>query len=160
MPHQFQVTKISNSQVLPINISLRESIRLFNLFDFSSEIKLIQISDILQSKYEEIKDSFQKLNIYISPRIELGVKRYCQLASMLMTEDTRPLDYCIAQRLLPLINIQGSYKAELDNLLKRIQGLNLDNSISEAILKKIIQIGSTPGYTQDTYNYFLTLTYV
>ena len=54
--------------------------------------------------FEDIKAQFKKLNIYISPRVEISIKRYCSVAKNIMHEENKPLDYSIAQRLLPLIN--------------------------------------------------------
>jgi len=76
-----------------------------------------------------------------------------------LTEVMRPLDYCVAQRLLPLINIQGN-KAQLLKLLEVIKGFNLDESVSELILTNILESGEKEGYYEDNYNYFLTLSNV
>ena len=161
MPKTFRIDNFSINEIKPLALSFENIIAIFKLHDFATEVKEIQMNDDLLSKYNEIKDLFnQKLNIYISPRVEMGIKRYCQLASTIMTENSRPLDYCIAQRLLPLINIQGKKKNELEQLLNLIKNFNLDNSVSENILQSIIEIGSRNGYTQDNYNYFNTLSHV
>lgn len=161
MPKSFRIENLSINEVTALNISYERIINIFKLHDFANNARGIQMSDDLLTKYTEIKDIFRnKLNIYISPRVELGIKRYCEIASMIMTESSRPLDYCIAQRLLPLINIQGKKKNELEGLLKVISNFNLDNSVSESILESIIEIGSRNGYTQDNYNYFNTLSHV
>ncbi|WP_242927347.1 hypothetical protein [Pontibacter vulgaris] len=160
MPNQFQIENISSNEIESLKINLQNTINLFNLFDFKSDINAIQMPEKLGVKYESVKKIFNKLNIYISPRVDIAIKRYCSLASTIMTEESRPLDYCIAQRLLPLINIQSNKKSELEELLAVIQSLSLDDSVSANILTDIIKIGSAPGYTQDSYSYFLTLNHV
>lgn len=160
IPNQLQIESISSNEIESLKINFRNIISLFNLFDFKSEINAVQMPEKLGVKYDSIKKIFNKLNIYISPRVDIAIKRYCSLASTIMTEESRPLDYCIAQRLLPLINIQSNKKSELEELLGVIQSLSLDESVSANILADIIKIGSAPGYTQDSYNYFLTLNHV
>lgn len=161
MPNKFVSESLTHQEIQHLSIDFNSIINLFKLNDFKTEISQVLMPEKLQQKYNDIKNIFtQKLNIYISPRLDLSIMRYCQLAITLMTEENRPLDYCIAQRLLPLINIHGNKKNELEELLMIIQSFNLTESISENILKNIIEIGSRTGYTQDNYNYFLTLTHV
>ena len=50
----------------------------------------------------------QKLNKYISPQVEISSQEGSGVAKNIMHEENKPLDYSIAQRLLPLINVQGT----------------------------------------------------
>lgn len=159
-PSHFQIENISSKEIESLKCNFQNIINIFNLFDFKTDTIPIQIPERLEVKYDSVKKVFNKLNIYISPRVDISIKKYCMLASTLMTEESRPLDYCIAQRLLPLINIHSNKKSELEELLGIIQNFSLDESISENILTNIIKIGSSTGYAQDNYNYFLTLNHV
>ena len=70
----------------------------------------------------------------------------------------RPIDYCVAQRLLPMINLQGdSAKNNLEELLGIFEKNNLKRS--SEILKKIIETGKEEGIFEGNYNYFFTLSY-
>ncbi|NSL85256.1 hypothetical protein ECE50_000320 [Chitinophaga sp. Mgbs1] len=161
MPNQFQVDGFALNDIVSLAVKFQDAMKIFKLNDFNDNVEMIQLTDELHNKYNLIKEIFvNRLNIYISPRVELAIKKYCQVASTIMTEESRPLDYCIAQRLLPLINIQGDKKADLQLLLRQIESFNLTDSVSAGILQKIIDVGSQNGYTHDTFNYFLTLGHV
>lgn len=139
-----------------INASFKQLRKFFKLFDFEQQ-EIVFPTKFRQS-YTEIKDIFYKeLNIYISPRIDIAISRYCAVAKDLM-DDMRPLDFCIAQRLLPLINIPYS-ENKLDNLQKKIKDifLGMDNCISNDILSEIVAKGNE---YQAGYNYFMTLSNV
>ncbi len=160
-PNQNQIDTIITNEINGLDVSFAKCIEFFKLFDFTIVNFAIVMPEKLRAKFEEIKRIFvEKLNIYISPRVEIGIKRYCQIAAAIMTEEYRPLDYCIAQRLLPLINIQGDKKNELQELANIINNFKLEDCVSLNILENIIQIGNREGYTKDNYNYFLTLTHV
>jgi hypothetical protein len=76
-----------------------------------------------------------------------------------MKETSRPLDYCIAQRLLPMINVQGdTSKTHLEELLEIF--VKKDLKKSESILRKIIETGNEESVFEGNYSYFLTLSYV
>ena len=76
-----------------------------------------------------------------------------------MSDVNKPLDYCVAQRLLPLINLQGSEnKQRLESLKEQLK--NNKCEISTRILEDIISIGSEKGIYEDNFNYFLTLSNV
>lgn len=75
-----------------------------------------------------------------------------------MHEENKPLDYSIAQRLLPLINCQGANtKQKLKDLLSYLREQNLE--ISYKILSDIIQVGEEGEIFEDQFNYFLTLSH-
>jgi hypothetical protein len=108
---------------------------------------------------KDIKNEFKKLKIFISPRVEIGIKRYIKLANKYMSDVNKPLDYCVAQRLLPLINIYGDEnKPKLEALKEYLK--NSKCEISTKILDNIIRIGSEKGIYENNFNYFLTLSNV
>ncbi len=157
---EYEISQLTTVELSPLNLSFQNCIELFSLIDYTtSPMDFGMSSGELEEKYNEIKDVYKLLKINISPRIDISIKRYCQVARRFMTEAMRPLDYCVAQRLLPLINIQGN-KPYLVKLLEIIKGFNLDDSVSELILKNIIELGEKEGYYEDNYNYFLTLSNV
>jgi len=96
------------------------------------------------------------MNIFISPRVEMSMKNYCTVARKVMKDEFRPLDYCISQRILPKIDLHGDYLEDLINLLEIIESFNLENGVSEKILRQIIKKGSEEIYYKDNFNYFLT----
>ena len=118
----------------------------------------VAFDDEQEKLFSNLKDKFKKLNIYVSPRVEISIKRYCNVAKKFMHEENKPLDYAIAQRLLPLINVQGA-KAKLK--LKELQELLPDEkfSISANILKDIISLGEEGEIYENQFNYFLTLSH-
>jgi len=157
---EYEISQLTTNELTALSISFQNCIDLFKLLDYNKEpLDLVIPSEELEEKYNEIKEIFKALKINISPRIDISIKRYCQVARKFMTEVMRPLDYCVAQRLLPLINIQGN-KAQLLKLLEVIKGFNLDESVSELILTNILESGEKEGYYEDNYNYFLTLSNV
>lgn len=148
---------ISSSKIKNIQLSFKRCIDFFELSD-NNQIEL-KIEDKTEKGYREIKSEFKNLKIFISPRVEIAIKRYITLASKYMSDVNKPLDYCVAQRLLPLINLQGSDNKQRLLLLKE----KLENNkceISSRILEDIISIGSEKGIYEDNYNYFLTLSNV
>lgn len=148
---------ITNSKIKNIQISFKRCIEFFELMHKDSiELK---IDEKIEKSYREIKSEFKNLKIFISPRVEIAIKRYIIVASKYMSDVNKPLDYCIAQRLLPLINLQGSeIKFKLE-ILKDHLKLN-KCEISTRILEDIIMIGSEDGIYKDNFNYFLTLSNV
>jgi energy-coupling factor transporter ATP-binding protein EcfA2 len=150
-------SNISNLKIKNIQLSFKRCINFFELID-NNQIEL-KIEDKTEKGYREIKSEFKNLKIFISPRVEIAIKRYITLASKYMSDVNKPLDYCVAQRLLPLINLQGSENKQKLVLLKE----KLENNkceISTRILEDIISIGSEKGIYEDNFNYFLTLSNV
>ena len=109
--------------------------------------------------FNDIKKRFKTLRIPISPRVEIAIKQYCTVAKNWMKKEvSRPLDYCVAQRLLPMINLQGdSAKKNLEELLNIFEKNDLKKS--HEVLRKIIETGNEDSIFEGNYNYFLTLTY-
>jgi energy-coupling factor transporter ATP-binding protein EcfA2 len=150
-------SNISSSKIKNIQLSFRRCIDFFELTD-NNQIEL-KIEDRTEKGYKEIKSEFKNLKIFISPRVEIAIKRYITLASKYMSDVNKPLDYCVAQRLLPLINLQGSEnKQRLESLKEQLK--NNKCEISTRILEDIISIGSEKGIYEDNFNYFLTLSNV
>lgn len=151
----FSVGNISDSKIKNIQLSYQRCIDFFELTDTID----LKIDDKTETVYKNIKSEFKKLKIYVSPRVEIAIKRYINLASKYMSDVNKPLDYCIAQRLLPLINLQGyENKQKLESLIDQLK--NNKCEISVRILEEIIIIGSEKGIYENSFNYFLTLSNV
>jgi energy-coupling factor transporter ATP-binding protein EcfA2 len=158
-PKTFDVNSLAKQEIENINLSLKDSIEFFDLLDFSEESRSISMDIEFEQKFNEIKKKFEDLKIYISPRVQISIKRYCLVAKNIMYEENKPLDYCIAQRLLPLIRVQGSNaKVKLLELNAILNKNKFD--ISSKILNEIIEAGAEGEIFEDNYNYFLTLSYV
>ncbi|MBE7648137.1 AAA family ATPase [Tenacibaculum finnmarkense] len=140
-----------------INITFQ---RCQDYFEKIAEKKELSEKDIKNiDVFNEIKNEFRKLKIFISPRVEIGIKKYIIIASEYMSDVNKPFDYCIAQRLLPLINLQGDDNKQKLKVLKTfLEDKKYDLSIK--ILDNIIAIGAENGMYEDNYNYFLTLSNV
>ncbi len=148
--------EFSNSKIENIQLSFQRCIEFFELSFNSSSLK---IEDKIEKGYKEIKNEFKNLKIFISPRVEISIKRYINLASKYMSDVNKPLDYCVSQRLLPLINFQGSdNKTKLEALREKLKEHKCEISIR--ILEEIISIGTEKGIYEDNFNYFLTLSNV
>jgi energy-coupling factor transporter ATP-binding protein EcfA2 len=148
---------ISLEDVERLNISFNKSIEFFKLMDFQIEKQNIELSEELDLIFNEIKRKFKSLRIPISHRVEKSIKMYCYVAKDWMKKEiSRPLDYSIAQRVLPMINLQGeSAKINLEELLGIFEKSNLKKSYE--ILKDIIDTGNEDSIYEGNYNYFLTL---
>lgn len=155
----FRIDTLSNEDIDNLSISYQKCIEFFNLPDFRSNSQTIELSEDLDNIYSEIKKQFKSLKILISPRVEIGIKQYCSVAQKLMTKElARPLDYCVAQRLLPMINLQGeSARSKLNELLNIFKENDLRKSME--ILERIIKLGDEDGFFEGNYNYFLTMSH-
>jgi len=164
IPQQLQFEsniEFACEEIEHLKLAYCKSIEYFNLLDFKEDNLNVTISPKVEKLiqiYAEIKKRFKDLQIFISPRIDIAVKKYFIVASTVMREDTRPLDYCISQRILPLINVQGDKsKSKLEELQEVFEKYNL--SASAEILNKILQRGEDDSFFEGTYNYFLTFSY-
>lgn len=164
IPQQLQFEsniEFANEEIEHLKLSYAKSIEYFKLLDFKENNLNVSITpkvEKLMQIYSEIKKKFKDLQIFISPRIDIAVKKYFIVASTVMREDTRPLDYCVAQRILPLINVQGDKsKGKLEELQEVFKKYNLTSSIE--ILNKILKRGEDDSFFEGTYNYFLTFSY-
>ena len=142
-----------------LKLSFEKSIIFFKLLDFAPQIQSFELTDELNAIFNDIKRKFKALKLPISPRVEISIKRYCFVAKDWMKKEiSRPLDYCIAQRLLPMINLQGdAAKNNLVDLLDILEKNDLKKS--SEILRKIIETGDEDSIFEGTYNYFLTLSH-
>ena len=102
-------------------------------------------SDI-QTRYNNVSKHLRKQNLYISPRVEIAMKRYWAVAKECFEKELgieRPivaLDYAIAQKVLPKIEGHGEeYKKWLEGLAEVLE----DNYLlkSEEIVRDIIERG-------------------
>ena len=149
----------SNSEIKRIQLTFERCKNFFEVDNKISESTKIEKTDKIINQYKEIRDEFKKLKINISPRVGQAIKKYIIVASEYMSDVNKPLDYCVAQRLLPLINLQGSEnRQKLDMLKEKLENNKCD--ISAAILGDIINIGSEKGIYEENFNYFLTLSNV
>lgn len=157
--NSFSIDTVSVEDIQKLNISYRKCIDFFNLFDFQEEKQNVELPDELNIIFSDIKKRFKGLRIPISTRIEIAIAKYCAVAKNWMKKEvSRPLDYCVAQRLLPMINLQGDFaKNNLEDLLNVFEKNDLIKS--GEILNRIIETGNEDGIFEGNYNYFLTLTY-
>lgn len=152
------ISRLNINEVKNLDISLKECIDIFELIDFGNE-QNIELDDDFETKFNVIRKKFEELRICISPRVQIAIKKYCKVAKTVMYEQNKPMDYCIAQRLLPLIRIQGGNTRQKLKELKSILDEN-KYDISSKILGEIIQIGEEGEVFQDNFDYFLTLSHV
>ncbi|MEO3403241.1 hypothetical protein AAFN85_05030 [Mucilaginibacter sp. CAU 1740] len=153
-PKAFEIENLHDNEIESLNLPFLHCIELFELRDFS-ESRTISWTTDYEEKYKEIKKIFESIKIFISPRVEIAIKRYCAVAKNIMYEDNKPLDYCISQRLLPLIRVQGpNAKQKLTELSVLLKKYKFD--ISNRIVEEIIQAGSEGEIFEDNFNYFLT----
>lgn len=149
----------SNSEIKRIQLTYERCKNFFEVDNKISESTKTEKTDKIINQYKEIRDEFKKLKINISPRVGQAIKKYIIVASEYMSDVNKPLDYCVAQRLLPLINLQGlENRQKLDLLKEKLENNKCD--ISATILGDIINIGSEKGIYEENFNYFLTLSNV
>lgn len=155
--NNFNIDGITVNEIEQLNLSYSKSIEFFNMLDFKTEKQAIELSEELNIIFNEIKKKLKVLRIPVSHRVEIAIKRYCFVAKIYMKKEiSRPLDYCIAQRILPSINLQGDFsKTNLEELLAIFEKNDLKKS--SEILSKIIETGSEESIYEGTFNYFLTL---
>lgn len=149
-PNYFDESKIQNLQV-----TFLEIISLFNLKDFSNPI--ISEFKIEEDKIlKEILERLKLLKIKINPRIRNAILQYNSVANKLMYDPLRPIDYCIAQRLLPKINCHGEKYSKVLKELKAflLKSFNHDDSPSIKVLEKIILNGEENHHF---YNFFSSI---
>ena len=156
-PQDFNLDNLMYHDIKKVLLRYKDIQDFFELLDFKSEVN-IAFDNEREKVFEDIKAQFKKLNIYISPRVEISIKRYCSVAKNIMHEENKPLDYSIAQRLLPLINVQGTNSKQK---LKDLQAMLPEEkfSISANILKDIISLGEEGEIYENQFNYFLTLSH-
>ncbi len=147
----WEIEKSGN--VEPLNITFKDITEIFNLSDFR-ECKTIDNEE--QEDLSEIYSVFKKMSRFPSVRVQKAIKRYLDIAIPVMG-GPKALDYCIAQRLLPLINVYGeSYRTVLEELLDKVKERVQEESTSIKLLDQIIQKGKGDGgFSSNHFNYFL-----
>ena len=135
----------------------KKQLELFLQPNNALEINYSEDARFIEQKiiYKEIKNHLkEEMQIYLSPRIDIAMERYCKVANMYMKERFRPLDYVIAQRILPLIS--NGKKEPLEVLKEKLVKLKLNKSVSFDILEQIIKQGEKDF---GMYEYFSILGY-
>ena len=120
-----------------------------NTFDYSSleaafakVSKDVELNKTIAIKWDSIQKKFKDNNIPIMPRNLKMVKNYCFVASALMdtqTEETKfaPIDYAVAQKILPTINGTGeNYKRLIEDLLQECENM----PISQKHLRRMKEV--------------------
>lgn len=135
------------------------------LADFILDVNSDENNYASDARFNNQKETYQKIKkhlreemqIYLSPRIDIAMEKYCQVANVYMKEERfRPLDYFVAQRVLPLINYNGN-KENLEKLKEIIlEDFKLRKSVAGEILDQIIKRGEAQ-YNQ--YDYFSIVGY-
>lgn len=149
--------ELTNSEVETIQLSLKKCIEIFKLTNSGSHNDY-SITEESHSLLKSILPKFEKLGIPVSYRQKKAIVKYCSVAEEYMRELTSPVDFCIAQRILPQINCQGSRSQKILNELKdefERSGLKRSYLIIDRILKK----GDDDSFFGGTYNYFLISSY-
>ncbi len=98
--------------------------------------------------YGGIKEKLSKQDIYVSPRVDITIKKYWLAASKIMEEDEYgnspniiALDYAVAQKILPKLMGSGEeYESFLEELKKYTNEKNL--SYSTELLDLMIRRGN------------------
>ena len=124
--------------------------------NISSVVNFNQLQSIFietpkwKEEKESIEDTFNKIkeklesnhSIIISPRKEIAIYKYCQIATGLFDDNNKytALDYAISQHILPLINGRGeSFQKLLESLKSDLNDKGMNKS--EKLLTKIIERG-------------------
>jgi hypothetical protein len=108
--------------------------------------------DVIKQKWETLCEIYDNNKIPISPRDSKMIKKYCSVANIYMEKESlttryAPLDFAVAQKLLPLINGTSSkYKKLVENLLCDFCGESLP--ICTNILERIKKFGDETQYYQ------------
>lgn len=103
-------------------------------------------SDI-QKKYDAVVTHLRKVKLYLSPRVEIAIKRYWSAASVWFEKELGieppvvALDYAIAQKVLPKIQGHGD---EYEKWLEELRAIlnTHDLNMSAKIVKDIMERGN------------------
>lgn len=88
--------------------------------------------------------------IYISPRKIQAIHKYCKTANELLFQRYQPMDFAIAQHVLPMINGFGKgYRERLNQLHQKLGECNYE--VSRNLLNSIIERGDE---MMDSYSFF------
>ncbi|MBS6520171.1 MAG: hypothetical protein KH359_05815 [Clostridiales bacterium] len=115
------------------------------------DLKNNKISPLAKDILNAFIEEYRNIGHAISPRSLSGMVNYCIVGEMYMKDEKQnAVDYAIAQKLLPIIDGNGSrYLEFLENIQKLCQEQRL--SKSEKIISKIIKNGKQE---HNYFNYF------
>lgn len=132
-----------------------ESIEIITWENFINAFsKTTELNSITQKAIKEIYKLFNDYGMSVSPRIQLGIKKYIMAAQEIMEDEPdtlareKALDFAIVQKLLPKINGYYSvYERFFDSMKQFCKEYNL-NMTEEAISKIIDAQERNMGYCQ------------
>lgn len=112
-----------------------------------SSMECIMLPAEIQKIYDTVSAHLRKAKLFVSPRVEIAIKRYWAIASTLFEKELGiepsvvALDYAIAQKILPKIQGHGDdYEKWLDELRSILNTKDLN--VSAKIVKDISERGS------------------
>ncbi len=116
--------------------------------------KIAELNPITQKGMKELYKLFNDYGMSVSPRTQLGIKRYVMAAQEIMEDEPntlareKALDFAVVQKLLPKINGYYSvYEHFFDSLKQLCKEYNL-NMTEEAVIKIIDSQERNMGYCQ------------
>lgn len=116
--------------------------------------KIAELNPITQKGMKELYKLFNDYGMSVSPRTQLGIKRYVMAAQEIMEDEPntlareKALDFAVVQKLLPKINGYYSvYERFFDSLKQLCKEYNL-NMTEEAVIKIIDSQERNMGYCQ------------
>lgn len=116
--------------------------------------KTTELNPITQKGMKELYKLFNDYGMSVSPRTQLGIKRYVMAAQEIMEDEPntlareKALDFAVVQKLLPKINGYYSvYERFFDSLKQLCKEYNL-NMTEEAVIKIIDSQERNMGYCQ------------
>ena len=128
-PNQISDETISHNEVIN-----NERVISFNgLLNSFTVLESDTIDELIMTKWNGIQRVFRNRGMQIMPRNLKMVRNYCLVACRCMQKDTpdarfAPLDYAIAQKILPTINGTGDrYLKLIEDLLLECNGMPLCN---------------------------------
>lgn len=120
-----------------------------------SDITTFAMSDAEESNLKSIISTLSSGHsratpIYVSPRKIQAIYKYCQTANELLFQRYQPMDFAIAQHILPMINGYGKgYRERLTQLQQKLADCNYE--ISRQHLSNIIERGDE---LMESYSFF------
>lgn len=127
--------------------------QLCETFDISSgeaELKPDEQTALDDIRSILVTKSSKSIPIHVSKRKLNAIKRYCHTANELQEMQNRPLDYAIAQHILPLIEGHGSaFRDRLSKLDQKLTDFDLNHS--RKLLRSMMEEGDNYA---ETYSYF------
>ena len=93
----------------PVNstgMSLDQVIEIFDLPDFKNKSKY-QVQNAVYEQFLKLIEPLRKVGIRVSPRLKVAAQRFLSAAERYINDEMKPLDYFVAQRILPQLSVQG-----------------------------------------------------